>query len=218
VRIAGSTDLQKVLLQLASIRPVFHSEADFQLALAWQLQEHDSHMRVRLETRPEAGAHLDIACSRDDLGLSTAIEVKYLTRRWSGEVNHEQFDLKNQGAQDIRGYDVVKDIYRLERFIDGHRGSDGVAIVLSNDPYYWKPHSEVKKATNAAAFRLGEGIVLNGRRAWGPKTGAGTTKNREDALDLMGSYTLHWQDFATVGIEPNATSLRVLIVPVTHWD
>ena len=215
MEIAGSVDLEQALTDLAAERPVFHSEADLQLALAWQFQTQDPRMRVRLETRPEAGVHLDIACSRPDLGRFTAIEVKYLTKEWSGKVNGELFDLKNHGAQDIRGYDVVKDIYRVERFIAGHSGSDGAAIVLSNDPSYWKTRTTRRDATNAEAFRLNEGVVLSGLRDWGPKTGAGTRKNREEALILLGSYNMRWRDFATVGTGSSVTQLRVLIVPVS---
>lgn len=216
VLIAGSVDLEQALKALAAQRPVFHSEADLQIALAWQFQTQDPLMRVRLETRPEAGVHLDIACTRPDLGQFTAIEVKYLTRLWSGDVSEEHYDLKNHGAQDIRGYDVVKDIYRVERFITGRPGCNGAAIVLSNDPYYWRPRSTPADTTNAAAFRLNEGVVLSGLRAWGPKTGAGTSKNREDALHLQGTYTLRWQDFATIGDGSTSTQIRVLIVPIEN--
>lgn len=44
--------LAAVMGDLAGLRPVFHSEADFQLALAWQVQHADPHATVRLETRP----------------------------------------------------------------------------------------------------------------------------------------------------------------------
>lgn len=52
MKLAGSVDLQDTLRELPRLRLVFHSEADFQLALAWQVQQHDPAMLVRLETRP----------------------------------------------------------------------------------------------------------------------------------------------------------------------
>jgi hypothetical protein len=45
-------DVGAAVTALAADRPVFHSEADLQLALAWQLQEADPTARIRLETRP----------------------------------------------------------------------------------------------------------------------------------------------------------------------
>ncbi len=207
--LAGSVDLGKVLAQLAVARPVFHSEADFQHAFAWLVQSHDPAMRVRLETRPAPGVHLDLDFNRPDLGRSTAVELKYLTRRWSGAVNGERFELKDQGAQDIRAYDCVKDIVRVERFVASRTGCDGAVVVLTNDPSYWKPGADLKE-TNAAAFRLGEGTVLSGIRSWGPNTGAGTRKGREVDLALAGAHTLGWRDYSTL---PSAT-LRVLLVEV----
>lgn len=146
-----SVDLAEVLRHLAVRRPVFHSEADFQLAFAWQVQQRDAAMLVRLETRPARGAHLDVTCARPDLGRSTAVEVKYLTRAWIGEVNGKRYELKDHGAQDIRAYDVVKDVVRVERFIAGQRGADGAVIVLANDASYWRP-AKVGDTSNAAAF------------------------------------------------------------------
>lgn len=59
------------------------------------------------------------------------VEVKYLTRGWAGTVGDERFGLRNHGAQDIRAYDVVNDINRVERFIAGRPGADGAVIVLT---------------------------------------------------------------------------------------
>ena len=53
---------------------------------------------------------LDLPVWRADLSGYLALELKYLTAAWSGEVNGEQFGLVSQGAQDIRDYDVLKDV------------------------------------------------------------------------------------------------------------
>jgi hypothetical protein len=213
VLLAGSVDLHAVLDDLAALRPVFHSEADFQLALAWQVQQRDPSMLVRLETRPADGVHLDLALARPDLGRTTAVELKYLTRLWIGDVGGEHYELKNHGAQDIRSYDVVKDIARVERFIAGQPGADGAVIVLANDASYWRP-AKVGDTSNAAAFRISEGIVLTGSRAWGPKTRPGTMKARESSLDLTGRYELRWSDYSTVPGDGPAATFRKLVVAV----
>jgi hypothetical protein len=213
VLIAGSVHLDEVLDDLSALRPIFHSEADFQLALAWQIQQRDAAMLVRLETRPAAGVHLDLAFSRPDLGRSTAIELKYLTRAWSGVVDGERYELKDHGAQDIRAYDVVKDIVRVERFIAARDGADGAVIVLANDASYWRP-TKADDTSNAAAFRVSEGVVLSGSRAWGPRTGAGTMKGRIDALDILGRYEMHWSDYARLPGGGPGAELRRLVADV----
>jgi hypothetical protein len=188
--IAGSVDLTGTLAALAARRPVFHSEADFQLALAWEVQKKDSKMDVYLETRPVEGVHLDMAFERD--GLYTAVELKYLTRAWSGEIGGQRYDLKNHSAHDFRRYDVVNDIARVEQFTQSRAGANGAVIVLTNDPAYRKPSSS--SIASDRAFRIGESAVLEGPRAWG-RTPAGAGK-RED-LTLAHRYEMHWTNFSS---------------------
>ncbi len=106
--LAGSVCLEAVLARLAALRPVFHSEADFQQAFAWEVRMQNPTVRVRLETRPAPGMRLDLLLTSEDGRRRSVVELKYLTRLWTGDVAGEQFELKNQGAQDIRAHDVVK--------------------------------------------------------------------------------------------------------------
>lgn len=115
-------------------RPVFHSEADFQQALAWAIHVAHPGLRVRLETRPVKGTHLDLLVTDPTDGGSFAIELKYLTDKWEGEVDGEQFALLRQSAQDIRGYDCVKDIARVEKLMAAGYAKAGLVLILANDP------------------------------------------------------------------------------------
>lgn len=198
---AGTVELEDLLRRLAARRPVFHSEADLEHAFAWEAHQMDSDLQVRLETHPEPTVRLDLLLSRPDLGLHTAVELKYLTAGWSGEVGGEWFALKNHGAQDVRAYDVVKDIGRLERFAIAGSGWNGVFLAISNDPSFWRPVTH-GRATNADAFRTYEGVTVAGVRSWGPHTGAGTMRGREAAIELLGSYRLRWRDYARVDASP----------------
>lgn len=211
--IAGSVDVDETLSALALLRPVFHSEADFQLALAWQVQQRDPAMLVRLETRPALGVHLDLAFARPDIGRTTAVELKYLTRAWTGDVGGERYELKDHGAQDIRAYDVVKDVVRVEKFIGGLPGADGDGVVLANDPSYWRP-AKMNDTSNAAAFRVSEGVVLNESRAWGPNTGPGTMKGRGEALAVGGRYEMRWGDYSRLPGGGRGAELRRLVIEI----
>lgn len=205
-------DLRATLARLAKVRPVFHSEADFQFALAWAAKEADERLEVRLETRPTPGESLDLLFSRPDLGEHLAVELKYLSRAWAGTIGTEAFALKDQGASDIRCYDVIKDIARVERFIDRRPGWSGCVIVLTNAGTYWR-RAEHGRETNADAFRIHEGNVLAGVRDWGPRTGAGTRRTREKSHDLRGEYLLRWDDYSR--IDPGvAGTLRSLVIDV----
>src|SRR5215212_1028976 len=191
----GPGDVLNVLSVLARDRPVFHSEADFQLALAWKIQQSRADLRIRLETRPRPGVRLDLVVADPLDGSALAVELKYLTDRWEGEVSGESYRLLRQAAQDIRAYDVVKDIERVELLIASGYATAALVLVLANDPSYWRAPDH-GRPTNADAFRLHEGGLLTASRRWGPLTGAGTSKGRTEALNLAGEYTLRWQDYS----------------------
>ena len=76
-------------------RPVFHSKADFQLALGWYLHETVPDSQVRLEFKPfeSENMYLDIWLQTT---LDIAIELKYLTRELKVEREGELFALRNQ--------------------------------------------------------------------------------------------------------------------------
>jgi len=123
---------------LAAKRPVFHSEADFQHALAWEIHQQRSTCQVRLEAPLPVGekrGHVDIWMS-DDTAFC-AVELKYKTRRVRVEVNGETFDLLDQSAQDCGRYDFLKDLERLERIVSANDDIVGYAVFLTNDSAYW---------------------------------------------------------------------------------
>lgn len=204
-------DARALLRRLAAKRPVFHSEADFQFAFAWEAKLARPNLEVRLETHPEPAVRLDLELITPAGDRGVAVELKYMTRLWAGTDRGESFALKNHGASDLRGYDVVKDIHRVERFTLNRQGWTGLVVVLTNEAGYWRPRTH-GRITNAEAFRLGDGAVLEGSRAWGPNTG-GTSRGREAALVLRGSYPLTWIDYSTLGSGP-AETFRALIIQI----
>jgi hypothetical protein len=170
-----------VLARLAVHRPVFHSEADFQHALAWELHVEAPDGRVRLETRPLPGrsVFLDLAAVID--GTRVALELKYLTRPFTATLDGEVFQLRHQAAHDVRRYDVVKDICRLEEVVATGAADIGFAVILTNDPAYG--HAG-RTDTSDAAFRIPEGGALDGTLTWAASAAAGTTKGRETAIAI----------------------------------
>lgn len=191
-----SAVVQGSLGRLAERRPLFHSEADFQHALAWQLQLDHPSALIRLETRPLAGRSisLDLALTVD--GVRTAIELKYLVRALVTDVDGERFELRAQSAHDVRRYDVVKDLRRLEEIIDAGAADVGVMVAITNDPAYWMPGRD---GTIDAAFRLHEGATLSGALAWAEHAGAGTIAKRTEMLSLGSSYVISWSDYSDTG-------------------
>lgn len=209
-------DMHALMADLARGRSVFHSEADFQHALAWELHRQFPDASVRLEKPlPVNGsvAHVDILVQ---LGPATlAVELKYKTRRLAVEAAGEPYSLRNHSAQDLGRYDFAKDIGRLEDIIAAYPDARGYAVFLTNEAAYWS------KATAAdtvdAAFRMHEGRVLSGELAWGSRASAGTMRTREKPIRLRSSYKLEWRTFSTLAAGSGST-FRYLAVPVVRGD
>lgn len=188
-------DVDGLMSALSTRRSVFHSEADFQHELAWEARLQFPKIRVRLE-QPFPGrtsGAIDLVINRE--GVLHAIEVKYLTSLYSGEIDGEHFRLKNHGAQDIRRYDVCRDIERMEAFCS-ETGGLGSVIVLTNDPYYWRGRTNA--GTCAEAFDVSGRSELFGELRWADHTG-GTKKGREAAIILRSRYAPSWRDYSDVG-------------------
>lgn len=197
--LADSIDLHDLLRSLARRRPVFHSERDFQIEFAWQARLIDPDVEVYLETRPMNGVHLDVAFEKD--GHYSAVELKYLTHRWSGTVGSQSYELKSHSAHDRGRYGVVRDIWRIEQFARERR-ANGAVVVLTNDPAYL---SSSGRSSRDMEFRINEDARLSGLRAWrGKAPGA-------DMIDLTlaGSYHLKWGDYAPAEPGPAVWQLVV---------
>ena len=188
-------DIPDVMNALATERKLFHSEADFQHAFAWEVHRRLPTASVRLERPISAQGkvlHVDFLVQLSENAL--AIELKYKTRKLSVEVEGEEFRLTSHSAQDIGRYDFIKDICRLEYITSNMKNCEGCAILLTNDSAYWKSSNGNK--TVDAAFRVNEGRSLRGALGWTENASDGTKRNRESDLQVDGDYTLHWSDYA----------------------
>ena len=99
-------DIITLMEGLSRSRPIFHSEADFQHALAWRLHETVPEIEVRLEFRPlpQENIYIDIWIPKGRI----AIELKYLTRKLLADWRGETFMLRNQAAQATKRYDFLE--------------------------------------------------------------------------------------------------------------
>ena len=197
-------DIHALLEGLAEKRRVFHSEADFQFALAWEIRDRNLAVRLEYPRKPNEKRYLDIWLPE----VKVAIELKYFKKKLDVEVGGERFALTNQGAQDINRYHFVSDIERVE----GAGG--GFAIALTNDPNYWT--RGVKENPIDAAFRLHDGRTLPANKplAWAPHAATGMKK---PPVRLQHSYALAWRDYGsslTGAAEARSRQFRYLAVEV----
>jgi hypothetical protein len=188
-------NITDVLATLAQQRSIFHSEADFQHALAWELHNQLPNAAIRLEL-PVAHRnkllHVDIWIVQNEQIL--ALELKYKTRALVLPIGDETFKLLNQSAQDFGRYDFIKDLQRLELLLADRRQAIGYAILLTNDSSYWTPPRDAGSID--ADFRVPDGRMLHGVLQWKAHASVGTMRGREAPLEISGTYPLRWDEYA----------------------
>ena len=194
-------EIPTLMRDLAIKRPLFHSEADFQHALAWLIHEKHPDYGVRLEYTSsvnvgEEKMQLDIWLAKPGI----AIELKYKTGKPKDAIkfNSESYDLRDQSAQTQGRYDFLKDIQRLESLSGFPNAKAGFAILLTNDALYWR--GPARKNTVDAAFSLrgDPGLRIQGEMAWSRRASVGTTRGRGKPIRLKGSYEVEWQAYSRI--------------------
>lgn len=205
-------EIRSIMDGLAERRPVFHSEADFQHALAWEIHQRRPDLNLRLEYRPpgsEGRMYVDIWGVTG--AQSYAIELKYKTERAIVDVQGERFELLNHSAEDVNRYLFIKDLCRLEEVVSTVPGSTGYAVLLTNVGGYWTARQP--RQTIDSAFRIHHGRELTGTLSWGEAAGSGTTRGVEGPLGLTGACTMDWRDYSRVG-DGAAGTFRYLLVQI----
>ena len=211
-------DTYAVVKALSQVRPVFHSEADFQHAFAWQMHMNYPHLKIRLEypfyREDDTIDHIDIVAFDDNETI--AFELKYKTALFFMPSREDVFYLKGHSAQDLGRYDFLKDIHRLEKFVTGYKNSSGYAILLTNDGAYWNPSSKAKSVCDQ--FRLTDQRLITGELSWSETAGKGTIKRREAPIKLKGSYKCNWRDYSEFEKSESikgSGKFRYLVIKVT---
>ncbi|WP_395736707.1 hypothetical protein [Prosthecobacter sp.] len=188
--------IARAMASLSKHRPIFHSEADFQHALAWELRHIDSSLDIRLEVPLPLNSerrYVDLIVRSGERVVY--LELKYKTREARHHYKGELFELKNQGATDQGAYDILKDLCRIENFVGKTPNSEGFVIVVSNDSRYWAQPPSRSKPSIDEQFKLTDNRLFQGTLRWHPSAGQGSIKGREQPIQLRQSYTAHWSDY-----------------------
>jgi hypothetical protein len=206
--VSVSSVIEKAMESLSKRRPLFHSEADFQHVLAWEVQTAHPAATIRLEKRVATAPsiELDLLITLD--GRTLGVELKYPRRSMTAEVDGELFTLVT-GADDHGRFYAIEDLARLERLVDTGVIDGGAFVLLTNVANVWEPPSSNRRVL-FEAFRIHEGHVLTGTMAWGDWGSRGGRPSGTGTVELRGSYALRWRHYSTVA----SAELRYLIVDV----
>ena len=186
-------NIDTTLQLLSQTRPIFHNEADFQFAFAWKIQQQYPDFNIRLEYKimTPIKRYIDVWIRNPN---PIAIELKYKSSLLNTKVDDEIFNLTNHGAADLGRYDFWKDVQRLEGIVKNHPNAEGYAVMITNDPSYWK--SPQNNNTIDSAFKIHEGQQVTGDLSWSSKAGGGTTKSKEAPITIKGAYDIHWKKYS----------------------
>lgn len=202
-------DIYKIIDILKVKRPIFVSEADFQLELAWVIKEECPNAKVRLEYCPrfDMNMHIDILIIIDNKWIP--IELKYKTKRCSKIVDSELFNLKNHSAKDISCYLYLKDIERIEKIKKKETAFErGYTIFITNDMAYIK--KPLKDNSFYKEFSLENNAIKSGFMNWQLGVGKGTTKNVDKPIKLNGKYKIEWKDYSIID-NSNSGTFKILV-------
>ena len=204
----STTTIPAILKNLAGERPVFHSEMDFQLALAWCWREMFPHFQFRLEYPLDLSSnkHCDIVILADGR-IVMAIELKYLTEKLEYKNEGEVFKLNAQGAQLVRRHGILKDIERMEGFLEKNPAAQASVIVITNRSIYWRGSG---KGTDDEEFDIQQGATITGVRKW--KGADKKWKREKGSVKISGTYKMEWQDYSEV--DGKFGLFRYLHVPI----
>jgi len=182
--------MEDILKALAKERPVFHSEADFQFALAEKIKEECKEAKVRLEypVRDKENEHIDILVMFGKSGFP--IELKYKTKKTSITIGSEKFHLAGHSAVNHNRYRFLKDVQRIERW----NFPKGFTILLTNDTNYWNGNGQ---GCDDEDFRIYDGARKSGKLAWRNPTPK--DKSLQEEINLSGTYTVKWEPFGERG-------------------
>lgn len=205
--------LAPVIAALQRKRPIFVSEADFQLELAWTIKEQYPEAKVRLEYCPDfaPNIHLDILVIID--GRWIPIELKYKTKGCRKVVDDEVFNLKNHSANDVNCYLYLKDLQRIESIRDqAPEFLEGYTIFITNDLSYAK--KPLKADCIYRQFSLEDGITKTGLLDWSASASEGTKKNCDKPIVLRDEHPLQWHEYSR--LDDTKTGTFIYLVNKIH--
>ena len=201
----ATINFQMVMSQLSARRSVFHSEADFQFALAWEIKGLYPTAAIYFEKPFTVPLGSQLAKVELDLfvvigSTRIAIEMKYPKARWGGTVNGEEFNLSPTGQADRQLRLFAEDLRRVEALVTQGLADEGHAVLLTNNAKMW----QVAPSTNNQYhdFTLPDGRKLPTQLVWASNPASQYTVN------LNKTRLVSWLHFS----KPPGTAFNYLVL------
>lgn len=235
--------INSALQNLKNDNKIFVSEKDFQVELAYEIQNQTKELDVKLEYCPK-GIEIDYKEKFDKKGNPKKtpmyidiliiyknkwypIELKYKTKKIRDKIANsdgyknekdedELIDLKEQGAQDQGRCNFLWDISRLEKLKEQKRDKfgKGYAIFITNDSSYEKGVDDNKFLADRD-FRLNNREILsNNELRWKEGTKDGTIGSCPRVITFSDNHTIQWDYYINISDNYTNNKFRILKVEV----
>lgn len=200
-------NIEDILKSLSKERPIFSSEADFQFALAWQIEKYLKRnkvkdYRVRLEYCPSISfkktlMHIDIIVFIKEGYIP--IELKYKTKEGEYTSGIDKYKLKTQGARNISCHAYIKDISRIEHLRDNYKVFkfiEGYTIFLTNDEVYLKKPNKDCEYRELSLHNEENHVLKNYKYLRFDSNGR--CAKRYKPIKLKDNYEINWNVYSKV--------------------
>lgn len=223
--------LEKYVIDLETERPVFFSEADFQMSLARLIAKKNPSIQVMLEypyyvdsnnLANSAIQYFDILLTDEDSFV--VIELKYrqkkLKEKYTDPYTGLPIYLKEHSAQDQGCFQFWNDVHRIEKTrarktIGEKKFAKGYSLMLTNDPRYWIGPRNENISYNA--FRLKEEREVKEDAKMAFREGTAKSSNGDKSFEIQGCYKLLWKDYSNLfddGSDKKNGKFRYLLLEI----
>lgn len=192
-------DVKKIIEELSKGEyPLFVSERHLQVAFSLKAKELYPDYELVPEYVYKKGKdiyHIDLICKNNKEKI--AFEFKYVVAGGKIKVpGDDQYSLRNHSAIDIRRYQCVKDIERLEKYVNSNdlKCNRGYFILITNMHGFWNGS---KSDSVAADFDIKHNTKL--KKGQHVATGKGRfARDYSEPIKLKNGYLINYCDYVEV--------------------
>ena len=159
----------------------------------------------------ERTKHLDLLIKVDEKKIG--IEFKYIVKKYNEEIDGVEYNLRNHSALDIRRYDCLKDISRLEELLKVGTIEDGYFLLITNDNNLWQNTSD--KNVRDKEFRFyDKGKITAGTKTWLNNPASGTIKGRIKKITIHKEYNVNFKKYSTLNPNNGSHIFKYLLIKI----
>lgn len=213
-------NINKLMLVLKEKNKIFCSEKHLQTIFGYEvLKQYNDCVCIPeyplIDSNNGRTKHLDLLIKVNNKKIG--IEFKYIVKKYKEVIDGVEYNLRNHSALDIRRYDCLKDISRLEALIEAGKIDDGYFLLITNDSKLWENINNNETSDKEFRFYDG-GKITAGKKKWQNKAKSGTTKNRNKELVIHNEYNVGFKEYSKLNPANGSNIFKYLLIEIKHTN